>query len=202
MPEDTSPEETRPEEHEDHSEQDLPEAVIDETERLTRLAREAIDDDEAAAYRDERADLLADHDYTARVREEDNDTLVLYPEEWVEDGTVYPDRIDDVDRGIERPLEGPGAAEEWDAIEEHNRALAESVADEHGGPHGDTAHALADFASNHYAKRVEDLTREERAEFLSEYFPRNAFPSDDQKAVVEESLRRTLAAADATGGQR
>ncbi len=199
MPEDTPPDETATDESET-----LPDPVVEEAERLTRLAREVVDDAEAAVYREERADLLADHDYTARIREEDRDTLVLYPEEWVEDGTVYPDQIDDIDRGIERPLEGPGAAEEWEPVEEHNRTLAEAVASEHGTPHGENAHALADFASNHYAKPIDDLTREEREEFLTEYFPRNAFPSDDQKAVVEESVRLTLTAADAdvTGAER
>lgn len=171
---------------------ELPERVVDEVERLTRLAREAVDDREAAAYREERADVLADYDFRARVREEGRETLVLYPAEWVVDGTVYPERVDDVDRGIERPLEGPGGADEWAVVAEHNREVAASVADDHGQVHGANASALADFASNHYAKPIGRLTPEERQEFLAEYFPRNAFPSEDQKAVVEESVRLTV----------
>jgi hypothetical protein len=168
---------------------DLPEAVVDEAERLSRLARQAVDDSEAAAYREARADLLADYNFTPRIRKDGRDTLVLYPSEWVVDGTVRPDRVDDIDRGVERPLEGPGEAEEWGAVAEHNREVATAVATEHGEVHGANARALAAFASNHYAKPVEDLTPEERAEFLAEYFPRNAFASDDQKTVVEESVR-------------
>jgi hypothetical protein len=188
------------------ADREVPPEVIDEAERLTRLARDAVDEDEAAAYIENRDELIAEHDFTARVREEDDDTLVLYPEEWVDDGTVYPDRIEDVDRGIERPLEGSGSMDNWEAIEAENREIAEVVADEHGEVHGTNAHALADYASNHYAKPIADLTREETQEFLQEYFPRNAFPTDDQKAVVEESVEYAVdvadGTADVTGGSR
>jgi hypothetical protein len=176
---------------------EVPPDVVEEVERLTRLARDAVDDAEASAYREHRDELVADYDFVARVREEDDDTLVLYPDEWVEDGTVYPERIDELDRGIERPLEGAGSADDWATVEAENRAVAETVADEYGEVHGQNAHALADFASNHYAKPIAALTREETREFLHEYFPRNAFPSDDQKAVVEESVEY---AVDAAGG--
>jgi hypothetical protein len=184
----------------DGSSGEVPDDVVDEAERLTRLIREATDDGEATAYREARADLLAEYGFESRVREEGRDTLVLYPAEWVVDGTVHPERIEDIDRGIERPLEGPGGAEEWAVVAEHNREVAESVTRDHGEVHGANARALADFASNHYAKPIDDLTEEERAEFLEEYFPRNAFPTDDQKAVVEESIRLVLTAVeDATG---
>jgi hypothetical protein len=180
---------------------DLPDEVTDEAERLTRLAREAIDDNEAAAYRESRDDLVEEYGFTARVREDDRDTLVLYPSEWVVDGVVHPDRVEDVDRGVERPLEGPGEPEEWKTVAGYNREVAAAVADEHGDVHGANAMALADFASNHYAKPIGKLTPDERAEFLRDYFPRNAFPTDDQKAVVEESVRLAVAIADdVTGG--
>jgi hypothetical protein len=178
----------------------LPGEVVDEAERLTRLAREASERAEAEAYREARSELLAEHGYEARVREDGRDTLVCYPAEWVVDGTVRPDRVEDVDRGTERPLEGPGAAAEWDTVDEHNREVAAAVAERHGETHGANARALADFASNHYAKPIEDLSGDERAEFLEEYFPRNAFPTDDQRAVVEESLR--LVFEDVTGAGR
>lgn len=180
----------------------LPDEVVDEAERLTRLAREAIDDNEATAYRESRDDILEGYGFTARVREEDRDTLVLYPSEWVVDGVVHPDRVDDVDRGVERPLEGPGEADEWETVAQYNREVAVAVEDEHGDVHGANAMALADFASNHYAKPIGKLTADERAEFLDDYFPRNAFPTDDQKAVVEESVQLTVAIADddVTGG--
>jgi len=170
-------------------EADLPERVVDEAYRLTRRARRAVDENEAAAYREAREELLAEHGYRARVREDDNDVLVLYPDEWVEDGVAQLERIENLDRGVERPLGGPGETDRWEQTEAHNRELAETVAAEHGEVHGANAHALADFMSNHYAKRIETATGDELAEFVEEYFPRNAWPSDDQKAVVEESIR-------------
>ncbi|MXR50854.1 rnhA operon protein [Halovenus sp. WSH3] len=155
---------------------------------MTRLARETVDDNEAEAYREARAELLAEHDYTARVREEEHDVLVVHPEEWVEDGTVYPERIDDIERGIERPLSGPGDPDDWEEVWEHNMAIAEEVEREHGSAHGGNAEALAEFMSNHYAKRIDQATESELEEFVEEYYPRNVWPTDDQKAVVEESV--------------
>jgi hypothetical protein len=167
----------------------LPREVVDEAERLTRLARDAIDENEAAAYRERRADLLADHDYTARLRGENTgETLVLHPSEWVVDGNVHPDRIEDIDRGVEIPLEGAVDTDDWDAVDEHNMTVAERVAEAHGEVHGANARAFATFMSNHYARPVEEATDRMREEFLTEYFPRNAWPNDDQRAVVEESL--------------
>ena len=87
------------------NEEELPDDVTARARTLTRRMREALDDDERAAYREERDDLLAGHGYVPRVREDEaGETLVLYPEEWIEDGVVQVDRIDDVDRGVERSL--------------------------------------------------------------------------------------------------
>jgi len=168
---------------------DLPDQVVTEAERLTRRAREAVDEAERAGAVRARDRLLADHGFTARVRhEESREVLVLYPAEWVDAGTVQPDRIDDTDRGIERPLSGAGD-EDWATVDAHNRNLAAAVGDAHGPVHGGNARALADFAGNHYSKRIEALTGEELALFLDEYYPRNVWPNDEQKAVVEESVR-------------
>jgi len=174
----------------DESEQKatLPEDIVDRAEQLTRRARRAVDTNEAMAYRTHRDELLAEHNYRARIREED-DVLVVHPVEWVEDGVAQLDRIEDTDRAFERVLSGPGDEERWDDVEAHNRQLAEVVERQHGDVHGANAHALADFMGNHYAKEIERATGEELTEFLEEYFPRNAWPSDDQKAVVETSLR-------------
>jgi hypothetical protein len=175
----------------------LPASVVDEAERLTRLARQAVDESEARAYRRERATLLDDHDYEARVREEDTrDVLVCYPAEWLEDGVIQVEDVEDLSRGIEIPLSGPGDADRWDETDAHNRAVAEAVAQRHGDPHGATAAALADFASNHYAKPIEDLTPEECREFREEYLPRNAWPSDAQRAAAEESVDLALEVAE------
>ncbi|WP_336134886.1 DUF7108 family protein [Natronomonas amylolytica] len=164
--------------------------VIDRVTTLTRRAREAVDDNEREAYLDERESLLADHDYVPRVREEDTgETLVLYPEEWVDDGVVQLDRIEDTDRAVEASLSGVGDPDDWDAVAEHNRRVADEIEAEHGEPHGPTAHAFADFMSNHYAKRVEEATEGEREEFTAEYLPRNAWPTDEQLEAVAASLR-------------
>jgi hypothetical protein len=167
----------------------LPDDVVDEAERLTRLARRVGDPAEAAAYEAERDRLLADHGFIARVREAD-DTLVCYPAEWVEDGTVQFDRIEDTTRAAEVTLSGPGD-DPWDEVEMHNAAVVERVheaAAEDAAVHAANARALADFAGNHYAKRVDNLTESEVAEFRAEYYPRNAWPSDRQRALLSASL--------------
>jgi len=174
-----------------------PAAVVDEAERLTRLAREATDEDEAAAYREDRDERLSEHDYTARVREDETrDVFVCHPDGWVEDGTIRPDRIEDLDRGIERPLSGPGEGSDWELIEDHNRDLVEAVREDHGDVHAANVSALADFMGNHYARPIESATRAELQEFLEEYYPRNAWPTDEQRAVVKESVCLAFDAAD------
>ena len=169
-------------------EEELPDDVTARARTLTRRMREAVDDEERAAYREERAGLLAEHGYVSRVREDDTgETLVLYPEEWVAEGVVQVDRIEDTGRAIERSLSGVGN-DDWEAVEEHNRAVAEQVRAEHGEVHGGNAHAFADFMSNHYAKRVETATPEEREEFREEYLPRNAWPTEAQREAVSTRL--------------
>ena len=169
---------------------DLPEETIDEAERLTRLARNAVDESEQAAYRERRANLLASHEFTGRVREDGgNDTLVLHPEAWLDtDGVVRTDRIEDLSRAVEIPLEGAGDPDDWAALDAQNRELVAAVRSEHGDVHGDNVEALADFMGNHYARPIDSVSRDELAEFLSEYFVRNAWPSDEQRAVIDESI--------------
>jgi len=168
---------------------ELPETVVEEAERLSRLAREAVDDDERAACERERDALVAEHGFEARVREDDTgDTLVLYPAEWVDDGTVARDRVEDTGRAVERSLSGPGDPERWDEVAEHNRAVAERVRSAHGETHGETAAALATFMSNHYAKRIEAATGDELREFREEYFPRNAWPTERQRRRLDRSV--------------
>lgn len=172
-----------------------PEDAVDEIERLTRLARGAVDENEAAAYEDRRETILDEFAFTVRVREDD-ETLVLYPSEWVEDGVVQIDRIDDVDRGIERPL-GTDAGDEGEfaAVESHNSAIVDAVEDAHGPMHAANARVFADFMSNHYVRRIESASRKEVQEFLDEYYLRNAWPSEDQSSVVDESLELTFEVA-------
>ena len=213
----------------------IPDDVIEEAERLTRLARDAdqreasegangetasrdadqgaapaaptdaappFDDPyagptEAERYRERRDDLLADHGYVARVRSEDTgEVLVCHPSDWLDGGTVVLDRVDP-EEAVEVRLSGTGDTDDWEAVETHNRAVAEAVAAAHGDAHGYNAHRLADFASNHYAKPLEALTPAEREEFLTEYYPRNSWPSDEQRRLVAESVELAREQADA-----
>ncbi|KDE57246.1 rnhA operon protein [Halostagnicola sp. A56] len=168
----------------------LPREAIDDAERLTRLARNAIDDEETAAYEAERETLLEDHEYTARVRTEDDDVLVLHPKEWHDEdaGVIRTDRIDDLERAVEIPLEGAGDPDDWEAVDAANRALVEDVRAAHGEVHGDNAALLADFMGNHYAKPIESATVAELSEFRTEYVVRNAWPSDEQRDALERSI--------------
>ena len=174
----------------------LPDAVIDDAERLTRLTRQAAADPEREAYRADRDETLATHDYTARVREED-DTLVLYPDEWLDGDTVQLDRIDDTDRAVEIPLSG-GGDDDWAAVAADNAALVDAVGEAHGPIHEANAQAFADFMSNHYKRHVESASSLEVEEFVSEYFPRNAWPSDAQKERIEKSLRLVFIETDSS----
>jgi len=166
---------------------DVPVEVVDEAERLTRLARRSEEDAAAAFYRERRDELVTEHGYVPRLREDD-DTLVLYPDEWMADGTVRLDRIETTERAVEVSLSGPGDADRYDEVAAYNEAVADAVADAHGEPHAGTARSFAAFMSNHYVRAVDDATPEVRAEFREEYLPRNGWPTDEQLAVVEESL--------------
>jgi hypothetical protein len=168
---------------------DLPDEVVDEAERLTRLARRVGDPAETVAYEADRDRLLDDYGFVARVREAD-DTLVCHPMEWLEDGVVRTDRVDDTGRAAEVSLSGPGT-DPWNEVEAHNAAVVSRVRDaaaEDVTAHAANARALADFAGNHYVKRVDDLTIEEVSEFRTEYYPRNAWPSVRQRSLLVRSL--------------
>ena len=174
-------------------EKELPEPVIEKAERLTRRARAATDPEEGHSYRADRDSILEEHGFTARIRDDD-DVLVLHPEEWVEDGTIQIEAISDVDRAIEVPLSGEGD-EGWETIEAHNRRIARLVRERYGDVHGDTADAFADFMGNHHLRRIETATEREYEEFCTEYFVRNAWPTDEQKSNVERSLSLIRAVA-------
>ena len=182
---------------EDAPDHPLPERLLQAVEHYTRQARDTDDERAARRLRERRDERLARHGYVARVREEPTRAvLVCHPATWTEDGTVYPDRIEDLDRAVEIPLSGPGDPEDWDEIDAHNGALAAAVRERHGEVHGATARALADFASNHYAKPIEALAVGELAEFREEYFVRNAWPSDAQREVLSRSLELVFECAD------
>jgi hypothetical protein len=167
----------------------LPEEIQERATTLTRHARRTGDPAATERYREEREALLAEHDYTARVRESDA-TLVLHPEEWIEDGTVRPDRIECTGDAVEIPLDGPD--DDWAVVDRHNRRVADRVDAEYGAAHAATASALADYAGNHHESRIDHLTDAQLDRFLKEYFPRNAWPSDEQREVLEESVAVAL----------
>lgn len=175
-------------------ESELPEDVQQEAARLTRLARDAIDPNEREAYISARDDAITEYGFVARVREDD--VLVLYPTDWLdEDGTVDVNRIEDVDRGIECPLSGTGTESAWPEVEAHNAALVEEVEAEHGPEHGANARAFADFLGNHYVRKIETAGAPEVRDFLEEYYPRNAWPTVEQRSIVGESLELLFDAA-------
>ena len=165
----------------------LPDDVLVEAERLTRLARNAVDANERAAYRERRDRLLESYDYTARVRDAD-DTLVCHPTSWLDDGVVRTEHIDDLDEAVEVSLSGPGDPDDWAAVDARNRELVEAVRDAHGEVHAANAAAFADFMGNHYAKPMVEAAGREVDEFLAEYFVRNAWPTGEQRAVVDRSI--------------
>ena len=174
---------------------ELPDDVVEAATRLTRLSRQVGDPAEADAYRERRDAQLTDHEFTARVREED-ETLVLYPDEWLDDGTVVLERIEDTDRAVERSLTASNEGS-WKEIEAHNREIVDAVDAEYGSPHTETVRAFADFMGNHYLGRIDNATDEQREEFTREYFVRNAWPSKKQREVVETSLSYITAVSDA-----
>lgn len=149
---------------------------------------ESSDPDEIRRYRDE---LLARYGYIARVREEDDGAvLVCFPETWVdEEGVVRIEAVEDTDEAIEVRLAGRGDQGEFESADSHNRELVDAVRGEYGPLHGDNAETFADFMGNHYARPIESATAAELEEFLTEYYPRNVWPTDEQAAQVEQSLR-------------
>lgn len=187
----------------------LPADVAEEAARLTRLARDAEEREpsagphqaesrgsqpprEAQVYRDRRDRLLARFGYISRVREEREGglTLVCYPEEWLDDeGVVRLDVDLDTTRAVELPLSGPGEQGDFEVAAAANDDLVEGVRQSHGEDHAANVRAFADFMSNHYARPATTASPAEVREFLEHYYPRNAWPTDEQAAMVEESLR-------------
>jgi len=166
---------------------DIPVDIVDEAERLTRLARRTDDDAAAGFYRERRDELVRGYDYVPRLRSDD-DTLVLYPDEWMADGTVQLDRIETTERAVEVSLSGPGDADRFQEVAAYNDDVAAAVAEREADVHADTARTFAAFMSNHYVRPVDDATPDMRAEFREEYLVRNGWPSEEQLAIVDESL--------------
>ena len=80
--------------------------------------------------------------------------------------------------------------------------IIEAVAERVGAVHAANARAFADFMGNHYARRVETATAAELREFLTEYYPRNAWPSDEQRDAVERSLEHVFSVTETDSRDR
>ncbi|MFB6198554.1 MAG: rnhA operon protein, partial [Halobacteriaceae archaeon] len=174
---------------------DIPPEDVDKIVRLTKLSLRATDPDEAEAYREHRDSIAEDHEYLVRLR--DGDTVICHPEEWLDDeGKIKMNAIDDTDRAIEREFDTGRADESWERIDSHNKDIARRVFEEYGATHGENAKAFADYMSNHVAKRVEDASSTEIDVFLRDYYPRNAWPSDEQRTLVVKSIRHMLEIAE------
>ena len=133
---------------------DVPAEAVDEAERLTRLAREAESAEptpeiEAAAdqYRERRDALAAEYGYTVRVRDED-DTLVLYPDEWMDPRTVRLDRVAATAPALHVSPSGPRAADRYRDVAPSTAALADPVPAREAAFHARTAATFAAFMSN------------------------------------------------------
>lgn len=176
-----------------------PTDVIEEAVRLSRLAHRATTgatdrETEAAEYRRHRDALLTDHGYTARIRNDDHPTLVIYPQDWLSDGTIDPASIEDTDAAIERPLDGADEPD-YETAAAQNQATVDEVAADHGPVHAANAAAFAAFMNNHRARPIATATGADIEEFLTEYYPRNTWPTTKQRATIVRSLRYTIAAA-------
>ncbi|MFP4530308.1 MAG: rnhA operon protein, partial [Halodesulfurarchaeum sp.] len=167
---------------------DLPDPVFDAARAMTRAIRRETHSD-PATIRERRDRLLDRHGYAARVREDESGpVLVCYPDHWLEDGTFQPENMESTENAVEGPLYSVPEGDSWAAIEAHNEALVERVADQFGEPHGTNAEAFGTYMANHHAARIEAATATEIEDFLAEYFPRNAWPSRAEAAAVERSL--------------
>jgi hypothetical protein len=186
------------------SEDGLPNHVVTAALRLTRLAQRAPNGDVTAEsalktaerYREDRAVLLEEHGYRARIREDDRGrTLVCYPADWLSDGEANMEAIEDTDLAVERRLDGTGGSREWEDVAAHNRRIADAVETAHGDPHGRTAQAFARFMSSHRVRHIETATAADILEFVDEFFRRNSWPTEEQWLSVMRSLRITIGTA-------
>lgn len=165
----------------------------DAVERIRELTRHIRKADGRETIRDlnrRRERLLTAMGAHLHVRDDAPPVLVLSPDDWVDDGTVHPDRIDDRSRACEVPLDPEAEPATWEAVMEANMAVAEAVERRHGPDHGANAEALAAYLSNHHLRRIDAATEAELRTFLTEYYPRNVWPTSHQAAIVRASVER------------
>lgn len=174
----------------------LPPAIRKTALQLARQAQRA-SDDESARLHARREALLGEYGFTSRIREDETGhVLICYPAEWIADGTIDREAIDDLERAEELPLDEPSDGESWSAIAANNRKLADRIREAHGPVHGANADALVSFANNHRAAPIRAMDGADIEEFLTEYYPRNAWPSEAERAAIDESIELVLEMAE------
>lgn len=142
-------------------------------------------DEEVLERRDR---LVRSHGHRARLRLDDM-VLVLYPEEWVEDGEVRFEEVEDVDRALEVELE---PEKEWGEAHSENKELLSEFGERVEDHHVYNARVFTEFLENHYSISVMDARQEHVNEFLEEFYPRNAWPSRQARVCVDESVEMFL----------
>lgn len=154
---------------------------VEKAARLTRVAHSG--DDEAR----ERRDAIAE-DRGYRAWERDDGTLVLHPEEWLDEDGVVDMEAFDADEAYEVPLDGGG----YEDAREANDALLEGFEKDASEADVFNARAFAEFCENHHATPVENVGEEHVREFLEDYYVRNVWAPDEAEERVEKSLRLLL----------
>lgn len=154
---------------------------VKEAARLTRVALAGGED--ALQRRDE---IAAEHGYEARVR--DDGTLVLHPDDWLDENSVVDMEKFDAEEAYEVPLDGGGYEE---AYEKNERLLREFEKDADDADLFN-ARAFVEYCENHHAVAVENASEEHVRGFLDDYYVRNVWADDEAEERVEESLRSLL----------
>lgn len=168
----------------------------DVRQRAVMLGRQLVEREADEEISKRLAELLGPHGFQPHVRsDEDGAVLVCVPAEWTVDGSVDPEAIEDVSRAIELPLTGAAHAE-WEQVAAQNARVAARVAEECDATHAANARAFATFMSNHRARPITHATESDVEEFVQEYYPRNAWPSEAEAAVIGKSVRITRRVAE------
>lgn len=172
-----------------NSDKPIPEDIVDKSISLTLRSRNITDENTSEELLKKRDNMLKRYDYTARVREED-DTLVLYPSNWLnkEGGKINLREIEDTGNAVEVSLSGPNKDANWEDIEKANSRIVSKVRDEYTDAYAANIRAFADFMGNYYLKKVTEATQEEKTEFKEEYYPRNVWPTEEQLSSLEDSI--------------
>lgn len=176
--------------------EELPLAIREEILQLAREERTSPFDGRKT-LRAEREKLLTEYGFSSRFREDEGGVvLVCFPTSWLKDGKLDRESVSDLDRAVELPITGSDDPATWREIARENERIAEAVNNRHGETHGKNAASFADFMNNHRARPIHRATEDDIAEFLTDYFPRNVWPSPEQKHAIDESIRLAMIIAE------